>query len=127
MEQHVRKFTDALRGYAFAVLQRDGFRCRYCGLDGTASFSAWLSLSWDHLLPRDHPNRDNPTYIVASCIFCNAADNRYFDQATKRGLSLEGLTPEQLVEQRKPYVEATRTEYQEFWEANVARPSLTER
>lgn len=28
-------FTDALRGYAFAVHKRDGFKCRYCGLDGT--------------------------------------------------------------------------------------------
>ena len=52
-------FTDALRGYAFPVHQRDGFKCRYCGLDGTQSFANWLSLSWDHLLPKDHPNRDN--------------------------------------------------------------------
>ncbi|MHB1095582.1 MAG: HNH endonuclease [Gemmatimonadaceae bacterium] len=116
----MRKFTDALSGYAFAVLQRDGFRCRYCGLDGTASFSAWLSLSWDHLLPRDHANRDDPTYIVASCVFCNTADNHYFDQAAKRGLHFDGLTPEQLVELRQPYVEATRAEYRKFWEANVS-------
>ena len=42
-------YTDALRGYAFEVIKRDGFRCRYCGLDERASFSNWLSLSWDHL------------------------------------------------------------------------------
>lgn len=121
----MRKFTDALRGYALAVLQRDGFRCRYCGLDGTASFSAWLSLSWDHLLPRGHANRDDPAYIVASCVFCNAADNRYFDQASKRGLRFDDLTPAQLVEQRRPYVEATRAEYRKFWEANIASTPST--
>ena len=117
----MRKFTYALRGYAFAVLRRDGFRCRYCGLDGTRSFSAWLSLSWDHLLPRGHANRDDPTFIVASCVFCYAAGNRYFDHAEKPGLPFDDLTPEQLVEQRRPYVEATRAEYRDFWNANVGR------
>lgn len=24
-------FSDALRGYAYPVHRRDGFRCRYCG------------------------------------------------------------------------------------------------
>jgi hypothetical protein len=58
-------FTDALRGYAFAVHQRDGFKCRSCGLDSTQSFANWLSLSWDHLLPKGCPNRDNPDYAAA--------------------------------------------------------------
>jgi hypothetical protein len=30
----VAKFGDALRGYAHLVVKRDGFVCRYCGLDG---------------------------------------------------------------------------------------------
>lgn len=42
-------FTDALRRYALAVHQRDKFKCRYCGLDGTVSFTNRLSLSVDHL------------------------------------------------------------------------------
>ncbi|HEX4415258.1 MAG TPA: hypothetical protein VH107_16620, partial [Lacipirellulaceae bacterium] len=109
----------ALRGYAFKVHQRDAFKCRYCGLDGTLSFSNWISLSWDHLLPKGHPNRDNPEYIVTACMFCNTADNRYFDQAKKRGLSFEGLSPDQLIAQRLNYVQKTRNAYQEFWEANV--------
>jgi 5-methylcytosine-specific restriction endonuclease McrA len=112
-------FNDALRGYAFRVHERDGFRCRYCGLDGTASFGNWLSLSWDHLLPRGHPNRDNEDYIVTACMFCNTADNRYFDLAAKRGLQFEGLTPEQLVAQRLEYVEKTRADYRNFWEQHV--------
>jgi hypothetical protein len=113
------KFDDALRGYSHAVLKRDGFRCRYCGLDGTKSFSAWLNLSWDHLLPKGHPERDNPDYIVAACLFCNAADNRYFDLLEPRALSVEGLTAEELVEQKRPYVEATRGKYEKFWESEV--------
>lgn len=112
-------FTDALRGYAFAVHKRDGFKCRYCGLDGTQSFANWLSLSWDHLLPKGYPNRDNSDYIVTACMFCNTADNRYFDQAQKRGLRFDGLTPDELVAQRLNYVEKTRKSYQAFWEENV--------
>ena len=52
-------------------------------------------------------------------MFCNAADNRYFDLAEKRGLHFDGLTPEELVAQRMQYVEATRERSREFWTANV--------
>jgi hypothetical protein len=115
----VAGFTDALRGYALSVHRRDGFRCRYCGLDGTEAFAYWLSLSWDHLLPKGHPNRDNLDYIVTACSFCNTADNRYFDLAPKRGVRFDGLTPDQLVAQRLPYVQATREHYREFWKDHV--------
>lgn len=114
-------FDDALRGYAHEVLKRDGFRCRYCGLDGSASFSGWLSLWWDHLLPKGHPDRDSPEFIVAACMFCNTADNHYFSKARERGLRFDGLSPDELIEQRRPFVEATRSAYREFWEANVRK------
>ena len=120
-------FTDALRGYAFDIHCRDRFRCRYCGLDGRESFASWLSLSWDHLLPKAHPNRDNTDYIVTACMFCNTADNRYFDLAEKRGLRFDELTPEELVSQRLGYVAATRRRYREFWTENVrSRPGGSE-
>lgn len=112
-------YNDALRGYAFPVHQRDGFICRYCGANGSQSFTVWLTLSWDHLLPKGHPCRDNPDYIVTACMFCNIADNRYFDMAVARGISFDGLTPEQLVAQRLPYVLATRDKYKAFWEEHV--------
>lgn len=113
------KYGDALRGYAHEIHQRDNFTCRYCGLDGRSSFPAWLTLSWDHLLPKGHHQRDNPEYIVTACIFCNTADNHYFGQAIKRGLSFDGLSPAELVAQRLPFVKRTRDQYQAFWEAHV--------
>lgn len=113
------RFGDALRGYAFPIHQRDAFKCVYCGLDGSASFAAWLSLSWDHLLPKGHPSRDDPRYIVTACQFCNVADNQYFAQAIKRGLSFDGKTPEHLVAQRRTYVMKTRNDYLKFWESTV--------
>jgi hypothetical protein len=76
----------------------------------------------DHLLPKGHPDRDSPDYIVTSCMFCNTADNRYFDLALERGLRFDGLTPEELVDLRRPYVERTREGYRTFWREYV-RPS----
>jgi hypothetical protein len=113
------KYVDSLRGYAFEIMRRDGFKCRYCGLEGAHSFENWLQLSQDHLLPKGHSERNNPEFIVCACLFCNTADNRYFDLAASRGLSLDGLTAEDLIEQRRPFVEQTRNNYREFWTANV--------
>jgi len=117
----VIKYHDSLRGYAYEILKRDRFTCRYCGLDGKRSFDSWLTLSWDHLLPKNHPERDNPDYIVAACNFCNGADNHFFELAQKRGLSFGCLTQDQLVEQRKPYVLKTRESYFEFWVNDVVK------
>lgn len=114
--------TDSLRGYAFAIHQRDHFTCVYCGADGAQSFDTWLTLSWDHLLPKGHPERDNPEYIVTACNFCNTADNRYFDLAEKRGLRFDILDRSFLVAQRLPYVLKTRDSYRQFWESNVVPP-----
>lgn len=55
-------------------------------------------------------------YIITACMFCNTADNRYFDMAVERGIGFDGLTPEQLIAQRLPYVLATRDRYKAFWE-----------
>jgi len=70
------KFDDSLRVYSFEAHWRDDFRCVYCGLDGTQSFSNWLNLSEDHLLPKGHPHRDDPEFRAAACRPYNEADNR---------------------------------------------------
>jgi hypothetical protein len=110
----VPSYTDALRGYAHTVLKRDGFTCRYCGLDGTI-WPNWLYLSWDHLLPVGHPLRNDPICIVAACRFCNEASNR-----TK--WSVEGKSADELVAQKKPIVLAVREQYRAFWLAEVNPP-----
>ena len=76
-------------------------------------------VSLDHLLPKGHPDRDKPEYIVTACMFCNTADNHYFLHAEKRRIVFDGKTPEELVEQRRPYVEATRQKYEQFWRESV--------
>jgi hypothetical protein len=107
----VPSYTDSLRGYAAAVLKRDAYVCAYCGLDGKV-WPNWLYFSWDHLLPKGHPNRDEPEYIVAACTFCNTLANRTV-------FAVEGKTRAELVAQKRPVVLARRAEYQAFWEAHV--------
>jgi hypothetical protein len=117
-------------GYSKRILKRDEYKCRYCGLDGSLSFSNWLSLCRDHLLEKKNPQRAKEEYIVASCQFCNGANNMHFERSGYKALvGQETPTPEKLVEFRKPFVEETRMEYFAFWEANVrasARPGLSE-
>ena len=111
-------YTDSLRGYGYDINKRDGFRCRYCGWDGS-KWQNWLYLSVDHLLPKGHPERNNPEYIVTACFFCNVADNQYFKKATERGVNFEGKTQDELVEQRCKYVMDVRNKYQKLWEKRV--------
>jgi 5-methylcytosine-specific restriction endonuclease McrA len=104
-------FTDARRGYAHATFKRDRFTCRYCGLDGS-QWPEWLTLSWDHLLPKGHPQRDDPAFIVTACGFCNWASNRtVWDVA--------GKSPEELLAQKRPIVLKVREAYRDFWEREV--------
>ncbi len=114
------RFDDSLRGYSLKIHQRDNFTCRYCGADGTKSFETWLTLSSEHLLPKSHPGRKNPDYIVTACHFCNTADHHYFEKAEEYGLGFDGLTPDELVGQRLPFVQAVRQAYRIFWEQNVS-------
>jgi len=116
-----KKYTDSLRGYGYLIHKRDKFVCVYCKADGKKSFPVWLTLSIDHLLPKDHRERENPKFIVTSCGFCNTADNRYFDLAKKRELKFDELTPKQLIKQRLKFVNETRNKYQEFWKENVIK------
>lgn len=108
-------YKDVLRGYGYEVMQRDGFRCVYCGFDGSASFDAWLSLVRQFLRPKGDPERDNPEFIATVCHSCALADTRPFEH----GAGQPGRTRAELIEQRRPWVQAARQPYRDFWEAYV--------
>lgn len=113
-------YGTSLCDYSYDVHLRDGFRCVYCGLDGHESFSHWLTFSSDHLLPKGHPQRENPDFIATACQFCNGAANHYFKMAEREGLSFDGKSRAELIEQRRPYVMRTREDYKRFWQEKVA-------
>lgn len=113
------QYTDSLRGYALPTHRRDRWTCVYCGLDGRQSFSSWLCLSEEHLLPKGHRSRNDPQFIVTACFFCNVSDNQYFAKALERGIDFDDKTPEELIALRRPYVLETRASYRTFWERHV--------
>ena len=53
------------------ILERDQFCCRYCGLDGKASFENALVMSVDFVVPRAHKGKKDPANLVACCRPCN--------------------------------------------------------
>jgi 5-methylcytosine-specific restriction endonuclease McrA len=89
------------------VLDRDQYRCRYCGLDGTASFENALIMSVDFVIPRARKGKKNPSNLVACCRPCNMIKGRRvygsFDEA-------------------KTYVLARREELRRGWESKKGRP-----
>jgi 5-methylcytosine-specific restriction endonuclease McrA len=54
-----------------SILKRDQFRCRYCGLDGKASFENALVMSVDFIMPRARSGKKDPANLVACCRPCN--------------------------------------------------------
>ena len=100
-----------------AVLQRDGYRCRYCGIpvvyadirklahrlypdavpwepyDVTKQHAgfACLWLQFDHVVPHSHGGRSSLDNVVISCALCNFGKDKY----TLRQLNIEDprLTP----------------------------------
>jgi hypothetical protein len=90
------------------ILKRDGFRCRYCGLDGSASFESALAMSVDFVVPRARKGKKDPSNLVACCRSCNMIKStrmfRNFDEA-------------------KAYVLRRREELRQAWEQNGTQQS----
>jgi 5-methylcytosine-specific restriction endonuclease McrA len=58
------------------ILERDQYRCRYCGLDGMASFDNALDMSVDFVVPRARKGKKDPQNLVACCRACNMIKGR---------------------------------------------------
>jgi 5-methylcytosine-specific restriction endonuclease McrA len=64
------------RQQGLSILERDNFRCQYCGLDGTASFENALVMGVDFVVPRARKGKKDPTNLVACCRPCNVLKGR---------------------------------------------------
>jgi len=90
------------------VLERDQYRCRYCGLDGKASFENALVMSVDFIHPRAHRGKKNPANLVACCRPCNM---------------IKGTRVYKDFEEAREYVLACRAELHWAWEKKFAPPA----
>src|ERR1700726_1646568 len=89
------------------ILERDQFCCRYCGLDGKASFENALVMSVDFVVPRARKGKKDPTNLVACCRPCN---------------TIKGTQVYASFDEAKAHVLARREELRKVWQANTARP-----
>jgi 5-methylcytosine-specific restriction endonuclease McrA len=90
------------------ILERDQFCCRYCGLDGGASFENALVMSVDFVVPRAHKGKKDSSNLVACCRPCNL---------------IKGKRVYKNFEDAKEYVLARRAEMRHAWENKRSRPS----
>jgi 5-methylcytosine-specific restriction endonuclease McrA len=52
------------------IYKRDGFRCVYCGHDGS-TFEGWRFLTIDHFVPLSKGGTVDESNLVTSCVACN--------------------------------------------------------
>jgi 5-methylcytosine-specific restriction endonuclease McrA len=84
------------------ILERDQFCCRYCGLDGKASFENALRMSVDFVVPRARGGRKDQANLVACCRPCNM---------------IKGKRIFKDVDDAKKYVLTRRDAMRKAWEA----------
>ena len=89
------------------ILERDDYRCRYCGLDGRASFDNALVMRVDFVIPRAKKGKKTPDNLVACCTPCN---------------TIKGMKVFSSIEHASKYVLEQRDALRKTWEAKTARP-----
>jgi 5-methylcytosine-specific restriction endonuclease McrA len=87
------------------ILERDSYRCRYCGLDGMASFDNALAMSVDFVVPRARKGKKDPQNLVACCRACNM---------------IKGRAMYKSFEEAKAYVLKRRGELLKTWESKAS-------
>src|SRR6202166_4812697 len=88
------------------ILERDQYRCQYCGLDGMASFENSLIMSVDFIQPRARKGKKEPENLVTACRPCNR---------------IKGSRVFASFEAAKTYVLQCRSELRKEWGTNMAR------
>ncbi len=89
------------------ILERDDYRCQYCGLDGRASFENALAMRVDFVVPRARKGKKEPSNLVACCTPCN---------------TIKGTRVYANFEDAKAFVLKKREELRKNWESKTPRP-----
>src|SRR5512137_2428877 len=90
------------------ILERDDYRCQYCGLDGRSSFENALVMSVDFIVPRARKGKKDPSNLVACCRPCNM---------------IKGTKVYKSFEDAKKFVLARREGMRKAWESTRSRPA----
>lgn len=88
------------------ILERDRYRCQYCGLDGMSNFENSLIMTVDFIQPRARKGKKSADNLVTACRPCNV---------------IKGRRVFRDFEHAKAYVLNCRNEMHKDWEAKMAR------
>lgn len=88
------------------ILERDHYRCQYCGLDAMSSFENSLIMTVDFVVPRMRKGKKDASNLVAACRPCNM---------------LKGHRMFKSFDDAKAYVLQCRSELRKEWEAKIAK------
>jgi len=89
------------------VLERDQYRCQYCGLDGQSNFENSLIMTVDFVHPRAHKGKKDPANLVTACRPCNV---------------IKGRRVFQDLEHARQFVLQRREELRKDWESRTVQP-----
>lgn len=88
------------------ILERDHYRCQYCGLDAMSSFENSLIMTVDFVVPRMRKGKKDASNLVAACRPCNM---------------LKGHRMFKSFDDAKAYVLQCRSELRKEWETKMAK------
>lgn len=97
------------REQGLRILERDQYRCQYCGLDGSASFENALVMGVDFVTPRARKGKKSPSNLVGCCRACNVI----------KGRRVFGS-----FEEARAFVLSEREKLRRAWETRTARPTM---
>jgi hypothetical protein len=89
------------------ILERDQYRCQYCGLDGASNFENALAMSVDFVVPRARKGKKDPHNLVACCRSCNM---------------IKGTKVYRSFDEAKAYVLSHREDLRKAWENRATHP-----
>src|SRR5271168_5547436 len=90
------------------ILERDDYRCQYCGLDGRASFENALVMRVDFVVPRARKGKKDPSNLVACCTPCN---------------TIKGTKVYANFDEAKSFVLKHRQDLRKAWQSKTSRQS----
>jgi len=88
------------------ILDRDRYKCQYCGLDGLANFENSLVMTVDFIQPRARKGKKEAANLVAACRPCNV---------------IKGQRVFKNLEDARSYVLFRRSNLRKEWETKVAQ------
>jgi len=89
-----------------AILARDHYRCRYCGLDAESNFENSLVMTVDFVQAQVHKGKKSADNLVAACRPCNV---------------IKGHRKFATFEDAKAYILKRRAELRTEWEADMTK------